>query len=74
MFEFTLQREMQTFSFNLSLKLSEKRNCLLAVKSFAVNNSVFNKIDENNGFSISIPSCWTPKGGEEKTLNKINGL
>ena len=51
--EFTLNKQMDTFSFNLPMNLYEEGKWLLAVTSFEPTNSVFNIIDENNNFSIS---------------------
>ena len=41
--------------------------------SFEATNSVFNKTDENNSFSIIIPSQWETKSSE-KTINELNEL
>ena len=42
--------------------------------SFEANNSDFNLIDENNSFSITIPSHWQTKSVEKKTIKEINKL
>ena len=36
-------------------------------------SSIFNITNENNSFSISTLSYWTPEGGEEH-INKLNNL
>ena len=41
--------------------------------SFEATNSVFNIIDENNSFSITIPSQWTSESAEE-TIDELNKL
>ena len=69
--EFKLNTQMETFSFNRPTNLCEEGKWLLAVTSSEAANSVFNIIDENNGFSITTPGHWTPKNREE-TLNKLN--
>ena len=46
---------MKTFSISPPKRLSEEGKWLLAVVSFEANNFVFNKTDENNSFSITIP-------------------
>ena len=69
--EFKLNKQMETFSFNPPINPSEEREWLLAVTSFEATNSVFNITDENNSFSISTISYWTPEGGEE-LINKLN--
>ena len=46
---------------------------LLAVSSFECTKSVFNITDENNSFSITIPSHWQTKS-DEKTIDKQNKL
>ena len=45
---------MHTLSLNPPTILSEGGKMLLAVTSFQVTNSVFNKTDENNSFFQSI--------------------
>ena len=49
---------MQTFSFNPPLNLIVEGKWLLAVTSGECTNSVFEIPDENNSFSLSIPSRW----------------
>ena len=53
--EFTMNKQIQTFSFKLPFNLSEEGKWLLAVTSFEATNSVFNITDENISFSITIP-------------------
>ena len=59
--EFKLNKQMQTFSFNIPINLSDERKWLLAVTGFEPTNTVFNKTDENNSFSITTPEPWIPK-------------
>ena len=42
----------------------------MAVTNFEATNSVFNATDENNSFSVSTPSYWSPEDGE-KLINKL---
>ena len=37
----------------------------MAVTSFETTNSVFDRTDENDSFSISRPKQWYPEGGGE---------
>ena len=46
--EFTMNEQMQTFSFNPPINLVEEGKWLLAVSSFECTNSVFNITNENN--------------------------
>ena len=62
---------MQTFSFNPRINLSEEDKYLLVVTSFETTNSDFNITDENNSFSVSTPSHWSSRDGEE-IINKIS--
>ena len=71
--EYKMSKQMETFSFNIPINLSEESKWSLAVTSFEATNSVFNKTDENNKFSISIPShCIS--GDDEELVNKLNKL
>ena len=71
--EFIMHKQMQTFSFNPTIKLVEEDKWLLAVSSFDCSNSVFNITNENNSFSTTIPSHWQTKSAE-KTIDKLNKL
>ena len=71
--EFKMNKQMQTFSFNPPIDLSEVGKWLLAVTFFEVTNSVFNITDENNSFSITIPGHWNSKSAE-KTIDEPNKL
>ena len=53
--DFKMNKQMETFSFNPPVNHSEEGIWLLGVTSFECNNSVFNKTNENNSFSISVP-------------------
>ena len=72
-FEFKMNKQMQTFSFNPPINLVEEGKWLLAVSSFECTNSVFNITNENNSFSISISGHWNSDDGEE-LINKLNKL
>ena len=71
--EFKVDKLSQFFSFNPPINLIEKNKWLLAVSSFEFTNSVFNITDENNSFSIIIPSHYQNKT-DEKTINDLNKL
>ena len=71
--EFKLNDQLGTSSFNPPVNLFEEGKWLLAVTSFEATNSVFILTGENNSFSISTTSYWTPEGGEE-TINKLNEI
>ena len=71
--EFKMKEQMETFSFNPLINLSEEGKRLLAVTSSEATNCVFNKTDKNNSFSISIPSHWNSGDGEE-LINKLKKL
>ena len=66
--EFEMNKQMQTFSFNPPINLLDEVKWLLGVTSFECTNSVFNKTDENNSFSITIPGHWE-NNSTEKLLN-----
>ena len=72
-FEFKMDKQMQTFSFNPPINLIEEGKWLLAVSSFECTNSVFNITNENNSFSIIIPGHYEDKFAE-KTINDLNKL
>ena len=57
--EIELIRQMDTLSFSPPINFSEEGEWLLAVTSFEVTISVFNIIDENNGFSLSTLRYWS---------------
>ena len=71
--EFKMNKQMQTFSFNPPINLIEEDKWLLAVSSFECTNSVFNKTNENNSFSIIIPGHYQNKS-DEKTIDDLNKL
>ena len=71
--EFKMNKQMQTFSFNPSINLVEEGKWLLAVSSFECTNFVFNITNENNSFSIIIPSHYQNES-DEKTINDLNKL
>ena len=71
--EFKMNKQMQTFSFNLPINLIEEGRSLLAVGSLECTNSVLNKTSEKNSFSIIIPGHYQTEFAEKmnKNLNKI---
>ena len=71
--DFKMNKQMQTFSFNPPINLIEEDKWLLAVSSFECTNSVFNKTDENNSLSITIPGHYQNES-DEKTINDLNKL
>ena len=71
--EFKMNKQMQTFSFNPSINLVEEGKWLLAVSSFEGTNFVYNIINENNSFSITIPGHYQTKFAE-KTIDEPNKL
>ena len=71
--EFKMNKQMQTFSFNPPINLLEEGKWLLAVSSFECTNSVFNITNENNSFSIIIPSHYKTEFAE-KTIDELNKL
>ena len=72
-FEFKMNKQMQTFSFNPPINLFEEGKWLLAVSSFECTNSVFNITNDNNSFSITIPGHWETKSAE-KSIDELNKL
>ena len=71
--EFKIDKQMQTFSFNPPINLIEEDKWLLAVSSFECINSVFNKTNGNNSFSIIIQGHWETEF-TEKTIDEVNRL
>ena len=71
--EFKLNKRMETFSFSPPINLAEEGKRLLAVTGFEGTNSVFKISNNNRRFSISTPSFWSPKAGEE-TIIRLNEL
>ena len=59
---------MQTFSFNPPIYLHGEGKWLLAVSSFECTNSVFNITNENNWFSIILPSQYQNESDEKTTI------
>ena len=73
--EFKMNKQMETFSFSPPINLIEEGKWLLAVTSFEATNSVFTIANENNSFSISIPSCWrVPKYLEDDIFDQLKSL
>ena len=73
--EFKIDKQMQSFSFNPPINLVEEGKWLLGVTSFECINSVFNITDENNSFSITIPSRWRiPNYLEYNVIGELKNL
>ena len=68
-----MNKQNQSFSFNPSINLLEKGKRLLAVSSFKCTNSIFNITNDNNSFSIIIPSHYQNES-DEKTIDNLNKL
>ena len=64
------KKQMQTFWFNPPINLFEEGKWLLTVSSFECTNSVSNKTNENNSFSIIIPGHYQNKS-DEKTIDDL---
>ena len=64
---------MQKFTFSPPINLVGDCKWLLAVSSFECTNSVFNKTNENNSFSIIIPGHYQKKS-VEKTIDDLNKI
>ena len=71
--EFTMNKQMQTFSFNPPINLVEGGNWLMAVSLLECTTSVFNISNENNSISIIIPGVYQNKSDEE-TIAYLNKL
>ena len=68
-----MNKQMEIFSFNPPINVVVEGKWLLAVTSFECTNSVFDITDENNRFSLSIPSYWNSEHSEELN-DKLNKL
>ena len=71
--EFKMNKQKQTFSFNPPINLVEEGKWLLGVSSFECTNSVFNKTNENNSFSISVPGHYEAESAQ-KTIDELKKL
>ena len=71
--EFKMNKQMQTFSFKPPINLVEEGKWLLRMSLFECTNSVFNKTNENNSFSIIIPGHYETESAE-KTFDELNKL
>ena len=71
--EFKMDKQMQTFSFNPTINLTEEDKWLLAVSSFECTNSVFNITNDNNSCSTIIQGHWETEFAE-KTIDEVNRL
>ena len=54
--EIQQNKQMEDFSFNPSINVSEERKWMLAVTSFGLTGSISNITEENNSFSFSTPT------------------
>ena len=70
--EFLMNKQLQSFLFNLPINLVEEGKWLSGVNSFECTNSVFKIIHENNSFSIT-SSHWETKSAE-KTIDEVSKL
>ena len=71
--EFKMNNQLQPFTFSQQTNLVEEGKWLLGVTSVEATNSVFNILDENNSFSITIPGHWNSKLAET-TIDELNRL
>ena len=71
--EFKMNKQVQTFSFNPQTNLIKEGKWLLAVSSFECKNSVFNKTNEKNSFSIIIPGHYKTEFAK-KVINDLKKL
>ena len=71
--EFKMNKQLQTFSFNPPMNLVEEGKWSLGLSSLECTNSVFNKTNENNSFSITIPDHWIPEKAQQ-TIDKVKKL
>ena len=71
--EIKMIKQMETFSFNPPINLSEGRKCVICVTSFEATNSVSNTTDETNSLSITTPGHWNSKSAE-KTIDELNKI
>ena len=69
-FEFKMNKQTQTFSFNPPIKLVEGGKWLLGVSFFDCIDSVFNINNENNSFLIIIPGHYQTEFAE-KLINDL---
>ena len=67
--ELKMNKQMQTFSFNPPVNLTEEGKWLLAVSSFECTDSVFTITEENNSFSIIIPGHYQNKSAPKLLTN-----
>ena len=67
--EFKTNKQMETFSFNPPINLIEEGKWLMAVCSFECTNSVFKITNENNSFSIIIPSYYQNEVAEKVIID-----
>ena len=66
---------METFSFSPTKNLVEEGKWFIAVTSFEATNFVFNKIDENDSFSIGTPGfCRIPNLLPYRIIDRLKEL
>ena len=66
--DFKMNKQKQTFSFSPSINLFEEGKWVLGVSSLEWTKSFFNKTNENNSFSITLPGHRETKSCE-KTID-----
>ena len=71
--KFSLNKQMESFSFSPLINLVGEGKRLLAVTGFEANISVLTTTDENNSFSITIPGHWNSKTAK-KTIDELLNL
>ena len=71
--DFKLKKQMDTFSFDPPINLSEEGKWFLALTSFRTTNSVFNITDEETSFPHTSRAHWN-SGDEEELITKLNEL
>ena len=71
--ELKMIKQMETFSFSHPINLVEEGKWLLAMTSFEATNSVFNKTNKKNSFSITTPCHWNSESAE-KTITELKKL
>ena len=71
--EFKINKQMQTFSFNLPVNLAEEIKWLLAGISFVATKSVLNITDENNSSLITTRAIGLLEVAPELFKNYKNG-
>ena len=66
-----MNKQIEMFSFNPPINLSEESKWLLEVTFFECTNSVFDPFDENNSFPITKPGHWKYESAQ-RTIDELN--